>query len=876
MNTEKIKHIFRKIVSTFRYLFILIPFNFFKSPCSIILIVIIISAFFLLCFFNIHLPVIGYININEAHSLIEKNLTRFVSWSSAFVAIIIIIFSIIQIKKATKDILKNLFSESFIFPIFWFFTICVIFLMAISHLQYSNLPDIFFIRAAALSGYLFIFSIISMGVFFIRLWRILGSDFLFEKSLQDIIEFVKKEEKNRKESYRKKEWFKQRLEEMIFSNEKEKLNKIIKAVIKIQKIKPDSIFIFDIPFQISQFLKNATNEKNQEAIRNILFIWCEFIFYALENVDEKILSKFNHIPSVFYKQFYKNKYQSLEYAKNIAVKLKTFLMIVGQAVKEQKTIKEKRKYIPLSQNLLIGFSNLIKSAIDVKDYNGLKYISNSFRQIPDETYPFSSEMFNMFYFSKVKLSDNNQNEMQLSAEFYKLFLLQSIGLNCWIYFLYDNDKINEEALKQLITLLPFPRHSPIDTLHLLSNFTTKDEIPSASWDEWTWNIEEHLEGNCYTIPSALDWIRFGVVIYLLHFVNIKSSLIIESFSNKNYFSLYCQSLINDLEKIKNSSKKWLKIFSNIKQNDLLKRIENLKNLFESLKSEYDKYEKEQIALCKISQAKIKEFKNDILNDWQKSKNIERLFEYKNNIIIENNEGVRLKKVGRLIDIADGKQIFIEQFHHPIFGLSVGSLVSKSVDNYFFQFFKDEKENKVEYDIAKSFCSAVDIEIKKMVTNNYKPDVILISKINFYRNNDFIKTKKFKYEEQIAQKLGSNYIGTYNNVIMYNSYNDFLHHHVVILDFKKSLNMKIRENSKLNKASLFIDVLEVSIEKAIEIYDKDPLRWSVKDGKPLSKTDAQVLIKNIIQVDIFEVLDFDIKDKKAFEILYFREVLSEYV
>ena len=226
------------------------------------------------------------------------------------------------------------------------------------------------------------------------------------------------------------------------------------------------------------------------------------------------------------------------------------------------------------------FSKLLFYMLKNGDINQFRLAINEFEQISEKNSYEQKQLKKI-----IRGSFNGQNddfiklkkkELKILKQFnnYKRHVL--IGIKYWMFFLYKEDKIEEDTVLQFLKIIQIPYIESDDRLSDILFF--RGGLGSyMGWSEW--DYEERLSGKVYSLPQPEEWMTAGFFIDQIKekrsFVNV-SELDSEDISqtnllfhdlklNSEYFEDNFEKWenvldVHDLENYKEKSKDILKDF----------------------------------------------------------------------------------------------------------------------------------------------------------------------------------------------------------------------------------------------------------------------------------------------------------------------------
>jgi len=502
---------------------------------------------------------------------------------------------------------------------------------------------------------------------------------------------------------------------------------------------------------------------------------------------------------------------------------------------EKATLKDKEKINEYKYQIFKSFNRIFFETLKNKD---MVYFKRNIEQI---NLIFMGENPDLYSLSQ-SIVDNPTIEHKQnlfvdmrSQIYYNQTLL---GIKYWIYFLYEKGQLEIEEMKSFLKYLDNTRKINTFFWEIEYLFSELNSIKGLNLYGWnTWDYEEHNEGEFYSPPNVLSWIRKGYAIDSLKsknlsIINISPEIISNNPQNRE---LLIGWLKKDIGEIRNNTR-WQVYLGDIDDSNIIKQLDILEFVFVRKKAK-------EIATTKLDSILIENYKNRVLVAWKEHQTIRDIFNYFGKKI-EYKGDEKLKANSKSIYFENGKVLFINGQHHVnLYG----------VENYVRQMNIDEETlflTKV-YE-AKILINYETLAkgLEDFITNkrDFKVTAIIIDSNLLYKDG----FKNLLVESDGFPKY------SYKDIPLFTINNNILQGSFIVANFQEAFKMLYRSDKKLLDKELKVDVYEVTPE----ILDEKLL---LTEGQDLSLQDRKNKILSSVIIDFEIITDFIIENNDAFMI-----------
>lgn len=849
-----------------------------KSPVGILIAALLTILIFILCWVNIPLP--GLFNISKNHS---ENLLKLIttSYGSIFgisIALIAILFAVLQNKKYDEDILPVSFRESYIFPTLGFAISSIIILLFLSFTKETRtlITDEIFIKAVILGGYYFAVFIILIGFIFYRVYKFLETDFLFDKYVENIIGIVTQKPKG--STLFKIKNVNNRLEAKLLKysaeGDNENLEKMKNIYIRIFDSDPKSIIVENFSDILLKAYSNAIESNRKNSIKVLIEFWRQIIIIGLNNKSVFILNLITQLPSNFYNMSFSVKYQSSISKKLILILREVLSIPIPALLRDSGSYEELKNINGMAYALLLAYCLLLRDMIDNKDgggfkegIEGLNAIEGSFKidtKLDELNYERNTLIFhNESNVDKSKIMELDYHiKIRGQVNIYLYYI--KFSLFSWTNYLYSIGKISLEHIRNISNSIKLDLAYPYDEINMfLSILKNSDNL--FNWFIWSFKYKEK---NFHSIASETRpeyWLSLGL---LVRYLKTNFDLDIDSVTEEYNFRVLSDIITGRSNYLEVNFEKWKQVIQIQSKEDLEVRLKVVEKFFLDQKVKQELQISKDIIIQPFSQKCVDDFKKKVFDQWKETQFSSAIFKYFNNIdYIAEDEN--LMKINAYNPFMRGvKEIFIEKHHVDSDDLGIGSEINKHVDHKFYSAIHKQIEGKP-CDRYDSLSIAIDNLVKKIEEKKYNPNLIIINPRLIYKDRSFPKNEFFtpqhKISEDVKKELDFPILGRYKKLLIISSFYYFEKNVVFVCDLKKTIRMVRQKNPDWYDQILKMNISEVDEKTAKDILNEKPENWLKRDGLTISEEEALLEIQKGANVDIFENLYFKLISTDAIEI-----------
>lgn len=790
-----------------------------KKPVGIILIFTIVLSIFIGCFIDIRLPNIIQLEPEIAKQILNNRLSEIITVFCSSLGLFAIIFSIIQMKKDEIEVIQPLFFETYFLPFIGYSASSIIGLIIIDVLYSATcISDIVLIKVAVLSIYLIIIELLTVVFMIFRIYKLITTDFLFEKIMKDIVNAVSRNKFhwfNESDVILKKRIF-ENYSNSIISDNKLMYDKITDLIVKLQISHPDSFFTNDYSTYYDRLFMQVCQIDNYAAQKRIINIIANIMIEGGKSDNDIIINNIRHLPAFFYRNNI--------LTKDISQHLVCQIFVVYRNIA---TKRDDLKNNKITEHILFSINQLFFSFI-------LRNRSDDFI--------YSIEGFE--YLSPFKYNSNLEGKS-----------LVKFGLFAWILHQMMLKKISIDENNELNNVLKI-EFKFLQLINMLKYFTKIDEYNDndfLGWQMWSYNREEMSPLIPHSIPSTSSWLIEGLIFYFVKyntFKNISTNLIdkIEDSIEFQHITYICKDSIASL--LVNYDDTLSKI-TDINKEEFIQRLDIIKIFIEKLQKRHNFNISKTIANLPLSDLKVNNFKEDIVKKWKQTQVVEAVFSKFGNITTKVSDSDKYCR-SMPIKLKDWKKYFVEiDFDNP-FLPAFGWDYSIQFDLQFISFLKDNKNY-----LALENLKEIDNYIELIKKGGLNPNIIIVDSELLFSDAFKPVYDDYSQPQKIIESSEAEYY-YYNDIILLPIDNEYFKNTILIADFQASFEMNyyFDEDKKENQ--------ELRIN--VSIYSEEEAKNEIlKEQIEMNQNNIINKMNNII-LNISENFSFEIKNIDGFYIL----------
>jgi phosphatidylglycerophosphate synthase len=468
-------------------------------------------------------------------------------------------------------------------------------------------------------------------------------------------------------------------------------------------------------------------------------------------------------------------------------------------------------------------------------------------------------------------SKYKEDEIKIYLEDLKAYCRHfEIGIQSWVWELYSKKYFNNNDNANLIEYLKIPifidgvtyeNFTEIvnDIIFVNDNLAKRSNVYQEiyfSWENW-----RHIDS---INRRPYEWLNDGIILLLIKFNYLLNQDYKGNDSNLKVFKDFVHVFKRICEKIDREFEKWKIVFSQASKNEIThevikERIQKIKMKFYDLKKRYESYENKMIIENELDNTKVNSFINYLGLNWLSSSLLHQLFiNYKCINIVDKTSD----KLQNEYFLENSRTQFIketqeENYFYRTFGIDFG----EKEDNFIFKKILTPKEKTS----IKNLSNAIDIFISKLEKEEFKPNIIIISRYIKSINLETLEGKNFddSFDERF-DKMNISHHGKYRDIPIVYTYSRIFRNMILVADFNSSFSLNIIENNEWYKNQLNVSLNEVSSTKAEDIYKSNPQKWDKnEDGVEISYSESIEKIMTSLIINLELSFDFEIKNNKAF-------------
>ncbi|RYD59175.1 MAG: hypothetical protein EOP56_02790 [Sphingobacteriales bacterium] len=800
----------------------------------------------------------------QAYDLLKEVLSNYISLLGIGLAIIAVLFAVIQLAYKRLSIVEITLENTFFAPLFYFGTInsafCgLLILFNPSCDDHCLVSDYFFIRFIVIENYLFVGFVGLLCLVFYKTVTFTNFAKINEAYLKNILKRLKSEQNARLDSQHKES-----LQEYSYELNAEVTNgiadnrlvtvvKIIDVYTQALGINPNSTLLIDYKWRLADWLHLAYKSENDDLFGAIIENWRNQFSMLVGSNSENIGTVFN-LPVILYNKSTTN--ADLKFRQHVIqsfpIRLKELaLMAIWESTDDTAIINEAK--FSSVEIMIKEFNDLIKVICDQLDDKGLVETLQNLKQVKDVhrvNDRYRDLKFNQRLHNDVQGADRTQ--MEKFQNFYLLIFAVEFGNLCWLYFrLFNYDK-DYNRFKQTIEALE--RYTSCDRETLIE-YTTKIFYweRQLGWNRWIWNSEERLDGEVYFLENETTFLALGFIIKLMRSGFEEFDLSDEMIERTEGLVHICKEVIKRYQGEKEIWMVLLGLGTSQQVDDILSRTVDVLN---GLSIKRDKIKQTQLIAEPLSKDKVQEFRTAIELQWNQSRIVAKIFEYFNAQLI--NPEQKLKIIGMMrINFKGGRTMFVESGYQKVHGIEWGHKVNDAVSEHLIETVCTGK------DVATINARNAEEAIEAIFSHDKHINIVFISYGIWYKlSNVLLSSGNFVQGEHMQVKYPFPAAGIYKDrlIIVPLSRVRLLADTLVGISLPNSIKLLRRENHEWVQDKLQVDIFEIDQAEASSI---------IKDNNPTADENDPELINEVmsgIMIEINETLDFEIEDAKKMAVV----------
>ncbi|RMD49975.1 MAG: hypothetical protein D6830_03735 [Ignavibacteria bacterium] len=620
---------------------------------------------------------------------------------------------------------------------------------------------------------------------------------------------------------------------------------------------------------------------DREIIRNVAYLPIAIARRAIDKNDHYVFQEFIGFAELLYIFGIKEKDKDL---KDFLIDcswryLKEISDIYVEAKLKKDTLKkeELESLRDFGIYFFIIFQNLLKRSFDNRDFDSFEKFKQASQKLfkhfkPSESIQNATDI--RWRLEKLELTPERKRELESLLQ--KQQLLEDIeknitirrqqmffGLASWILNEFIRNKTDEnikQFYQSIHSIFPSKLEEFTDIFLKTHNFDVAD-----FWG-WSW-WEIKVEGEVQSIQILEKLERFYAIKALSLLADKTEEEInkIELPHNRDlaYLADGTRELMRILDDIKTNPDSWRFVLSN----RAISKVDLLKKLLMRAKKAQEQEELQIKRQRKISQKKVQEFKEGVLNGFYESVIIRDIFRYYK--LLENriHEPIKDKKARFGINVVEDKAVFFEGWHVQFgdWGNNYGRNLASGENSYLL----DELSKE---------CREISVEEFETTLSKFKKTediIILAANIAFWRFFEKSKSFKPKWYKEIKHLKVNGFGGWYEFngqlIPVFEVYHRKIEKQIFILN-KSKLGLLVQlsplnenKDKKLVKDIFYMNIQAFSENPdLIEQFIKKPPEWLKKIGDGQKQREY---LQERVLIHIFERFEYDkLKDFEGYKLI----------
>jgi hypothetical protein len=321
-----------------------------------------------------------YVERKDATSQLNELLSNFISLLGIGLAILAVLFAIIQLAYKQLSIITLLIEESFFLPVFYFGMFNILLCSALASFQYSGKPfnDYTYIRMINTESYLFWLLIPALCLVFFKAVKLTNFSLITELYIKKVYGMaVKEKDQNTNIKFREELQsfgleIREEINRLITENKSILLNKFFDFYLSVIRLNHNSNLLEDIHDSMQYWFIQSFKLADKAVFKNMITTWWRFYTDLLVKNSFQKTRFLSTLPLNMYTQYRKSKDPDIKFIsiEIFPIRLKEIaLSRLYKVIKERKHFNEELERI---QNTISAFPELIKATIDEFDEESLE------------------------------------------------------------------------------------------------------------------------------------------------------------------------------------------------------------------------------------------------------------------------------------------------------------------------------------------------------------------------------------------------------------------------------------------------------------------------------------------------------------------------
>lgn len=662
--------------------------------------ILVVAVFLGLGFLPISFLAVLTIDREKAYDLITQNLSNFGSLMGIGLAILAIIFTIIQISYKRLTIIQIVIENTYFIPLFYYGAINIglsSFLLLLRHSE-DTLSTFSYARIAVVETYLFSAFVICMCIVFYRTLQFINFENILRLYLSQNMSLLRREKKFNLSSSER-----ERLEEnyleltveighMISERKIRTLYTMMEHFRSAITLNRNSIFLGDYAKAFSQWFTLGILTREKRMVRTMYEEWYKLYNTCLDPNDRNKLWFANQLPINVFAQYLRTKDPNLRQIlqEGVLIRIKD-CAVLGFVSLSENGARPIEKEIVLYYDVAETFQELLFQFVRENEFDLLNQTLmnlESGKQFlgADDDYD-ELENPNLVSIAKEKQGLDWLVHNHLFANY---FYEMPFYTFCYLSYSIAEGQVpwpQKELIFELLRKHLIRKRPSKVVLMAIKMFEQPDSYPRMPIYDWVRSDQSVQDGKIHFIENNEVILAIGLLALFPSLILEDINLSQADIAAAEYFVHNIKAAITRYE----NNEHLVYLIGVTDKTQVRVKLESIGKFLDNIKSGVDYYREIDLIQTPLSQDRITAFRKMIYEQWEEGRDISRLFESTRSVILNPHEEEKLYYVGmHRINLKGGRSYFIDKKREHFVGdFSFGHRTNDQVTELFWHVVKQD-------------------------------------------------------------------------------------------------------------------------------------------------------------------------------------------
>lgn len=791
----------------------------------------------------------------SAYDLVTENLSNFGGFLGIGLAILAIIFTIIQLSYKRLTIIEMVIENTYFIPLFYFGAINIGFSSFLLLLRKADkvLSDFAFSRLAVMESYLFYGFVIGMCVVFYRTLRFINFENILRLYLRQTTRLLQKEKiasLNPIEKERLSEYYLEIIGEagQLLSERKARIvYAIMEHFRNAIKLNPTSIYLNEYDLDFSKWFMQGivTSEKHLATL--MYEEWDRIFDVCLDETDRTKLGFATRLPMRVFNHYATTKdndvKQLIKHGVLIRIKEKS---VYGFFSLRADGGKPEAAQIILYYDVAETFQELLFQFIRTDERDLLEQTLLELRV--GKQFLGADDDFDIYEDPDLILSANRQQDIDWMAHSHLLanyFYEMPFYAFCYLsYTIVENQVpwLEKKPIFDLLMMHLVKRPFSKVVLMAIDMFSLSDGYGKMPLAEWVRRDQLVADGEAHVIENSELVLAVGLLALMVRMNLGDTSLSEKNVQQSEPFVHFLMASITRYQK----NERFVELLGARNETEARVMLARIKQYLDTIKSGADDLREKELVKTSLSFQRVEDFRQMIFMQWKEGRQISRLFESLGAVEINPPKEEKLYYVGiHRVNLRGGKSYFIEKRREHFVGdFSFGHRTNDQVLEHFWQVLKQDAA------IQKSPCGTLIVGLD-FIMEHFPAVTHVICAKGFYQRVHRALADSGHYAQHNDQN-GNLSIGVYKNKLQIIPVQHRTNPNEIIgLQLPGAMVLQQRTNDGWLDGKLQVDVLEID-----DTNVADTMLRSNPPGDPNDSKQIQAAKTGVI-IEVDETMNFKV-------------------